>query len=87
MKTAQKSPAKAVAKPVAPKKTVKYDPNFTIKVLRTDCPPKRNGRNPYALYRTGATIRELLNAGVKLADFWWDSHGRPDAKVIQIVRK
>src|SRR5262245_2555277 len=48
-------PAPKLAKVRVEKERVrKYAPHFTIRVLKTDMKPKRNGRNPYALYRDGA---------------------------------
>jgi len=51
----------------------RYAPHFTITVLVKGHPPKRNGRNPYAVYRTGLTVGEFLAHPVaKAADLWWD---------------
>lgn len=84
MKTNAAKKSEPAVEPVKQQRKLKYDRSYTINVLRTDMQPKRNKRNPYALYKSGATIGELLDAGVLLADFWWDSE---HTKAIEIVRK
>jgi len=51
----------------------RYAPHYTITVLVKGLPPKRNGRNPYAVYKTGMTVAEFQAHPVaKAADLWWD---------------
>jgi len=80
-------------------RTVQYQDHFTITVLvkagkTKNSQPKRNGRNPYGIYKTGMTIGEFLNfQGAwplvpKAADLWWDSAPRRGEKsaIIKINR-
>lgn len=76
----KKAAAKKEATPAA-KKAKRYDEALKITVNFKAMPPKRNGRNPYAHYKTGQTIGQILknSAGaVLMADFWWDSAYRPE---------
>jgi len=77
------STKRKTAEPIVVKKNVRYAPHFKIRVLRTDMQPKRNGRNPYAIYKNGLTIAKLLELGVLRADLWWDS---VHTKAIEIVQ-
>jgi hypothetical protein len=55
-------------------KVKKFDENKKIKIIEKN--PKKNGTEAYkryALYRTGMTVGQALEKGVKRMDLTWDS--------------
>jgi len=51
----------------------RYADHYTITLLVKNHPPKRNGRDPYKIYRTGMTVGEFqAHPQAKPADLWWD---------------
>jgi hypothetical protein len=60
------------------KQRTRYGKDDVIVVLRSDKAKKGSGRNPYAVYRTGMTVGEAVEAGVKQRDINYDAS--PDRK-------
>ncbi len=79
----KKSPA---AKKTDKSKSRRFTPDMIITVLRV-CPVKRGSkRNPYGVYETGMTVKEVLDSGVVTSrDLNWDTkEDRPGGAVIEI---